>query len=138
VAHGLDDSGLQAAGDHELRGQPQAGDPPDQGHAVHAGHLQVAEDEVEVRFLRKDAQGFDAVGGLGHLGRAQLAHHGGELQPRHAVVVDHQHLAVLDARAVQVGAVAQEVLRLRHGRYPFGERGPPVRHRTDRRALHPA
>ncbi len=104
VADRLDDAGLQAAGDDQLRGQSQAGDAPDQGDAVHAGHLQVAHHQVEIRLLGQDAQGLHTVGGLGHLGRSQLAHQGGELQAGQAAVVDHQHLAVLDARAAHVGA----------------------------------
>ena len=76
--------------DHQhLHAEPAALDLADEFQAVHAGHLQVGDDDVD-RPLGQPAERFDGAGARGDV-VAGVAQHVGHGFAGRGVVVDHQH-----------------------------------------------
>ena len=88
---------VEPAGDDDGAGEPLRRDPPDELHAVDAGHVEVADDDIGRRPAREQVEGGAPVGGFEHVADAELAqeHHGDAALE--VVVLDHEDREVVEA-----------------------------------------
>ena len=91
---GAQDALVKPARDDDRRARVQLGDMAQELDAVHAGHVEIADDDVRPRLGAEQRQRALAVGGLEQLPRAEV---GEDLQRRAAlevVVLDDHHGAI--------------------------------------------
>ena len=102
----VDHLGVEPAGDDHGPGEPLRRNPSDELHAVDAGHVEVAHDDIGRRTAREQVEGGAPVGGFEHVRDAESAQEHHRDAALEVVVLDHE-----DRQAVEGNRALIRLLR---------------------------